>query len=73
MTFLPADLFDFDRHAILFGGFGAAEYVARSPIAGEGKDKVRLFVQHFGVASDTGVGVIFAAIGAGADQCVGRR
>ena len=33
-----------------FGVFGAAEYVARSPIAGEGKDKVRLFVQHFRVA-----------------------
>jgi hypothetical protein len=70
---LPTDLFDFDRHAFLFGVFGAAEHVARALVAGEGKDKVGLFVQHFGVASETGVGVIFAAIGAGANQCVGMR
>ena len=65
---LPADLYDLDRHALLFGVFGAAEHFARALVAGEGKDKVWLFVQHFRVASDTGLGVIFSAIGAGANQ-----
>ena len=72
MKFYQPTFLIYDRHAFLFGVFGAV-HVARALVAGEGKDKVGLFVQHFGAASDTGVGVIFAPIGAGANQCVGMR